>query len=80
VRVLAVFLAAAYLATNAFTAFLLIFLATFPFENLGEAAADDWLIGVAIVLVSLALAVVVAVAYRRPDWAIVAYGVAPPPG
>jgi hypothetical protein len=50
------------------------FAATFPFENQSpeRAAADDWLIGVAPVVLILALAIVGAVIARRAALAAVA--------
>jgi Na+/melibiose symporter-like transporter len=57
----------AYLAGNVVVAFLLIFIATFPFENQDpkDLAKDDWMIGAAVILVVLALATAIAVFLRR---------------
>jgi hypothetical protein len=51
----------------AVAAFLMFFVATFPFENQSteRAAADDWLIGAAPIIVALAIAIVGAVIARR---------------
>jgi quinol-cytochrome oxidoreductase complex cytochrome b subunit len=58
----------------AVAAFLMFFIATFPFENQSpeRAAADDWLIGAAPVILILALAIVGAVIARRAALAAVA--------
>jgi hypothetical protein len=84
-RPLAVIFALAYLAGNAVVAFLMVFFATFPFENQSpeDAAKDDWLIGVALILFVLALITTLAILLSRLGWAVAAYvaaagsGVAP---
>jgi hypothetical protein len=74
-RPLAILLALAYLAGYAVVAFLLVFFATFPFENQSpeDAGKDNWLIGVAVILFVLALVTALAILLRRLGWAIGAY-------
>jgi quinol-cytochrome oxidoreductase complex cytochrome b subunit len=73
-RALALAAAALHVVLCAVAAFLMWFAATFPFENQSpeRAAADDWLIGVAPVVLILALAIVGAVIARRAALAAVA--------
>jgi hypothetical protein len=70
-------LAGAYLTGHLITAFLLIFWATFPFENQSpeEAANDDWLIGLAagVSVVGLVVTFVIVFITR---WAVAAYAAA----
>lgn len=70
-------LAGAYFAGHALTAFLLIFWATFPFENQSpeEAASDDWLIGVGVAVFAIGLVVMLAIVFPQ-RWAVAAYAVA----
>jgi hypothetical protein len=74
-RRLSVLLGLAYLAGHVVVAFLMIFFATFPFENQSpeEMGKDDWLIGVAVLLFALGLVTALAILLRRVAWAIVAY-------
>jgi hypothetical protein len=74
-RSLSVLLALAYLAGNAVFAFLMVFLATFPFENQSpeDVGKDDWLIGVAVLLFALGLATALGILLRRVAFAVVAY-------
>jgi uncharacterized metal-binding protein len=67
VRALALSAGALHLGLCAVAAFLVFFVATFPFENQSteRAAADDWLIGAALIIVILAIAIVGAVIARR---------------
>jgi hypothetical protein len=74
-RALSVLVALAWLAAHAVSGFLIVFWATFPFENQSpeEAANDDWLIGVAVALFGLALLATLALVFR-PRWSVAAYG------
>ena len=74
-RSLSVLFALAYLAGNAVFAFLMVFIATFPFENQSpeDVGKDDWLIGVAVILFALALATGLAILLRRVALAVVAF-------
>jgi hypothetical protein len=76
-RTFSAVLALAYFAGHAIMAFLLVFWATFPFENQSpeEAAGDDWLIGVGLGVFILGLVVALAIMFRS-RWAVVAYAVA----
>ncbi len=62
-----VLLAAGFAAANVLTGLWLVFLATFPFENQSpeEAAADDWLIGAALVLAVCGVVAGLAIALRH---------------
>ena len=73
-RALAVTAAVLHAALCAIAAFLMFFAATFAFENQSpeQAAADDWLVGVAPVIVILAIAIVGAVIARRAALATIA--------
>jgi hypothetical protein len=64
---LALVAAVLHLTVIAAAAFLMWFAATFPFENQSpeDAAADDWLLGAAPLIVGLAIAFVVAIVARR---------------
>jgi hypothetical protein len=75
IRPLAVILALAYLVGNAAVAFLLVFFATFPFENQSPEDADkgDWLIGIALVLFVLAMVTTLTILLSRLRWAVAAY-------
>jgi Na+/melibiose symporter-like transporter len=77
-RPLSVLLGLAYLAGNAVFALLMVFLATFPFENQSpeDAGKDDWLIGVAVLLLALALVTALAILLRRVALALIGYVVA----
>jgi hypothetical protein len=59
---------------NAAVAFLLVFFATFPFENQSPEDADkgDWLIGIALVLFVLALVTTLTILLSRLRWAVAA--------
>jgi hypothetical protein len=74
---LSTFLGGAYLTGHLITAFLLYFLATFPFENQSpeEAANDDWLIGVAVGVVVVGLVPTFGIVFLR-RWAVAAYAAA----
>jgi peptidoglycan/LPS O-acetylase OafA/YrhL len=74
-RPLSVLLGLAYLAGHVVVAFLMIFIATFPFENQSpeDVGKDDWLIGVAVILFALALVTALAILLRHVVWAVVAY-------
>jgi hypothetical protein len=71
------FLAGAYGTGHLITAFLLIFWATFPFENQSpeEAANDDWLIGVAVGVVVVGLVATFGIVFLT-RWAVAAYAAA----
>jgi hypothetical protein len=64
-RALALVAAVLHLTVIAAAAFLMWFAATFPFENQSpeDAAADDWLLGAAPLIVSLAIAFAGAIAF-----------------
>lgn len=66
VRAVALTAAALHLVLCGIAAFIILFLATFPAENQSprDAAADDWLIGAAFVIVILAIAIVAAAIAR----------------
>ena len=66
-RSAALLLAIVYLVSNTLAALLMVFFATFPFENQprDERAARHWLIGAAVVMTVLALVILVAVVARR---------------
>jgi hypothetical protein len=74
-RPLSVLLGLAYLAGNAVFAFLMVFFATFPFENQSpeDVGKDDWLIGVAVLLFALGLVTALAILLRRAALAVLAY-------
>jgi hypothetical protein len=65
-RIVGAVLGLLYLAENAFAGYVLIFLATFPFENVDpkDRAGDDWLIAVGLLLGAFALILAIAVAAR----------------
>jgi hypothetical protein len=66
-RALAITAVALHILLCVVAAFLMFFSATFPFENQSpeEAAADDWLIGAAPLIVVLALAIAGGVVARK---------------
>ena len=74
-RPLALTAAALHVVVSAVAAFLMSFVATFPFENrsVDEATADDWLIGAAAAVALLALVIGGAVVAR--SGAVAAIGV-----
>lgn len=76
-RALALIFAVAYLLANVGAALLMSFFATFPFENQTpeERAADDWLIGVGILVAALAIVTLIAVILRRQGWATLVFAV-----
>lgn len=74
-RAFALALAVAYFLANLGAALFMYFLAAFPFENQSpeDQAADDWMIGVGILVALLALVVLIAVVLRRQGWATIVY-------
>ena len=74
-RSLSVTLASLFVGGCAVAAFLMVFAAWFPYENLSSAELqkDDWLALAAPVLLLLAAATLVAVVKRRAAWAIVSF-------
>jgi hypothetical protein len=76
-RPASILFAAAFLVGHAITAFLLVFWATFPFENQSadEAANDDWLIGVGVGVLVVGFVVALGTLFAQ-RWAVVAYAMA----
>jgi len=74
VRALGLIAAALHAVLCAFAAFFMFFVATFPFENQTpeEAAADNWLVPVAAILLVFAVLIGGAVIARRSAAAVVA--------
>jgi quinol-cytochrome oxidoreductase complex cytochrome b subunit len=74
VRALALTAAALHLVLCAVAAFIMFFVATFPFENQSSerAAANDWLLGGALVIVILAIAIAGAVIASQAGMAAIA--------
>jgi uncharacterized membrane protein len=77
VRALGLIAAALHLVLCAVAAFLMFFVATFPFENQTreEAAADNWLIGAAAIMLLLAVVIGGAVIARRAGVGAIAMAV-----
>jgi quinol-cytochrome oxidoreductase complex cytochrome b subunit len=74
VRALGLIAAALHVVLCVVAAFLIYFIATFPFENQSPeaAAGDDWLIGAAAIMLLLAIAIGGAVIARRATVAAIA--------
>lgn len=71
-KVLAVLCALANLLAIGFVAWLMLFVALFPWENTTpeERTANDWLVPVAVVLAASALALLLCVAIGWQGWAV----------
>ena len=69
-KALAVLCAIANVAAIGFVAWLMWFIASFPWENSEDPTGDDWLIPVALVLATTAAMLLFFVVVNRPVWAM----------